>query len=120
MNLYLDDDSINPLLVKFLRADGHDVQLPANVGLAGKTDPAHLRYSIKSNRVLLSHNHDDFQALHYLVTESTGHHPGILMVRRDNDVSRDLTPRGIALAVNKIAASGMVLRDKFQIVNQWR
>jgi hypothetical protein len=120
MNLYLDDDSVNPLLVKFLRADGNDVQLPSDVGLAGKSDPAHLRHAIRSMRVFLSHNHDDFQSLHYLIMDATGHHHGILRVRRDNDIARDLTPRGIALAVRNIAASGIELGDQFQIVNHWR
>ena len=37
MRLYLDDDSADPRLIRLLRGDGHDVQTPADVGLAGSS-----------------------------------------------------------------------------------
>jgi len=34
MRLYIDDDSVDPGLIRLLRRHGHDVQIPADVGLA--------------------------------------------------------------------------------------
>ena len=94
MNLYLDDDSADTLLIRLLETDAHDVQFPAQVGLSGEFDVTHFMHAIRTGRVLLTHNHDDFKRLHELVLLVTGHHPGILVVRRDNDPTRDLRPRG--------------------------
>ena len=33
MRLYVDDDSVDPGLIRLLRRDGHDVQIPADAGL---------------------------------------------------------------------------------------
>jgi hypothetical protein len=56
MNLYLDDDSVRGLLVRLLMADGHNVLIPADIGLMGADDPVHLRHAINAGRVLLTHN----------------------------------------------------------------
>ena len=98
MRLYLDDDSARLLLVKLLVQAGHNVQTPADANTTGVTDPEHLIHSITNDRVLLTGNHHDFSVLHDLVIRSSGHHPGILVVRKDNDLVRDLSPRGIEIA----------------------
>ncbi len=64
MRLYLDDDSAAALLVRLLRQDGHDVQVPADVGLSGEDDAVHLTYAVKDDRGLLTGNHRDFLNLH--------------------------------------------------------
>ena len=38
MRLYLDDDSVDPGLIRLLRRDGNDVEIPADVGLVGSSD----------------------------------------------------------------------------------
>lgn len=120
MRLYLDDDSARGLLIKLLIQSGHDVETLAQVGLAGVTDPEHLAYSISADRVLLSGNHHDFLVLHRLVLQSAGHHPGIIIVRRDNDLSRDLSPRGIVNALRNFIDSGTSISDQVVILNHWR
>ncbi len=47
MRLYLDDDSAQHLLVQLLRKAGHDVQVPVDVGLSGKSDAMHLRHAVR-------------------------------------------------------------------------
>lgn len=120
MNLNLDDDSIAPVLIAMLRKAGHDVRVPADFGLAGSVDPIHLRRAIREKRVFLTGNHDDFELLHLLVRESQGDHPGIFVVRKDNDASRDLSPRGIVVAIGKFAASGLDVQNDFVVLNHWR
>jgi DNA-binding response OmpR family regulator len=85
MRVYLDDDSAALLLARLLRQAGHDVELPADVGLSGEDDAVHLTHASKYDRVLLTGNHRDFLNLHNLIAQAQGHHPGILVVRRDND-----------------------------------
>lgn len=80
----------------------------------------HLTYSVKEDRVLLTGNHRDFLNLHNLVVQVRGHHPGILVVRRDNDPKRDLTPTGIVRALRKLLAAQVPVADQYIILNHWR
>jgi predicted nuclease of predicted toxin-antitoxin system len=120
MRLYLDDDSASGTLVELLRREGHDVQTPGEASLEGSQDPVHLAYAIQEARVFLSGNHNDFAILHRLVSVSRGTHPGILIVRKDNNPTRDLSPRGIARAIRSQLASGMELQGQFLVLNHWR
>ena len=116
----MDDDSAGPLLAQLLRKAGHDVELPVQAGLAGEDDPVHLGHAVQANRVLLSHNYRDIDNLHKLVLIVTGHHPGILLVRKDNDPKRDLKEQGIVRALTRLLASGLPLVDNLHILNHWR
>jgi hypothetical protein len=120
MKLYIDDDTVNGLLVRLLQRAGHDIEIPSDVGLAGRSDAVHLRYSISAGRPLLSANHRDFQELHDLVRAAGGSHPGILIVRRDNDRRRDLTPRGIVTAISHLLDADVPVENEFIILNHWR
>ena len=106
MKLYLDDDSASALLTRLLQHAGHIVLLPATFGLSGAKDPKHLRQVIREQAVLLSHNYEDFEMLHELLMEGRGHHPGIVVVRKDNDPSRDLKPSGIVRCLCRASRSG--------------
>ena len=120
MNLYLDDDSVRALLIRLLGADGHDILTPTEVGLTGADDSIHLRSAINTGRVLLTHNYKDFNDLHELVQDSGGHHPGILVVRRDNDPSKDLSPKGVVRALRNLVQAAVPISDRLHILNHWR
>jgi predicted nuclease of predicted toxin-antitoxin system len=120
MRLYIDDDLAQPLLAQLLRNAGHDVVLPITLGLAGREDPVHLRHAVRDARVFLSGNHDDFEQFHNLIIETQGHHPGILIVRRDNNPKRDLGPRGIVRAMTNLVAANVDVEDQFLVLNHWR
>jgi predicted nuclease of predicted toxin-antitoxin system len=120
MRLYLDDDSASALLTKLLRNAGHDVQLPSDIGAVGAPDPLHLTSSIANDRVCLTKNHDDFWLLHNLIQQAQGQYPGILVVRHDNDPSRDLTAKGIVSAIRKLEAAGVPIENQLVILNHWR
>jgi len=107
MRIYLDDDSAADLLVRLLRQSGRDVQVPSTVGLAGEDDSVHLSFAIRDERAILTGNHRDFLNLHNLIMQAQGHHGGILVVRRDNDPRRDLTPTGIVRAVQNLMAANI-------------
>lgn len=120
MRLYLDDDSIGKKLIGLLRKAGHDVQVPADVGLRGRSDAVHLRHCVNDSRVCLSANYQHFQELHELVLDAGGHHAGVLVVRYDNDSSRDPKPRDVVRAIGKLTASGAAIADHYHILNHWR
>lgn len=120
MNLYLDDDSIAVKLTRILRNAGHDLLLPADLGLSGVDDSVHLAHAVRHGRIMFSMNHDDFQNLHDLVLVTGGVHPGILIVRKDNDPTRDMSHRGIVVALKNLEAANFPLRGEFVILNHWR
>lgn len=120
MRLYLDDDSASLLLTRLLRRAGHDVQLPADVGLSGEDDSVHLAHAARQDRILLSHNYHDFENLHDLVAAVGGRHPSILVVRKDNDPRRDLQAPGIVRAITKLLSSGVAIANEYIILNHWR
>ncbi|HZU35189.1 MAG TPA: DUF5615 family PIN-like protein [Gemmataceae bacterium] len=120
MRLYLDDDSASPLLARLLRNASHDVQAPADAGMAGKDDAIHLAHAVRQQRVLRSRNYTDFENLHDLVAAVQGHHPGILVVRQDNNPRRDLAPGGIVRAIANLLAGGVPIGNQYIILNHWR
>ena len=120
MRLYLDDNTARPLLTTLLRKAGHDVVIPADVGTAGLSDPRHLTYAVQHDRVLLTHDHHDFDDLHRLVQATGGSHAGILVVRLDNDPKRDMKDADIVRAIAKLEASGVPIANELHVLNHWR
>jgi predicted nuclease of predicted toxin-antitoxin system len=120
MNLYLDDDIAKAALVQRLKKAGHQVTVPADVGLSGVSDPRHLMHAVQKNWVLLTKNHDDFKDLHLLLQAASGKHAGLLVVRSDNDPSRDMKDRDIARAIANLEGAGVAVANEFHILNHWR
>lgn len=120
MNLYLDDDSADGVLVKLLRADKHGVVIPHDIGKTGAKDPVHLMNAIQTAHVLLTKNSDDFELLHELVLFVGGHHPGILVIREDNDPKRDMTRKQIVRSIRNFVSAGVSVADGFHFLNNYR
>jgi hypothetical protein len=120
MLLYIDDDSVDRALIFRLTSTGHNVMKPAVAGTSGKADAAHFMYAIRNRRVLLTRNYEDFRLLHDLILLAGGHHPGILVVRTDNDPARDMSPGAIVHAIQKLMASDLPMADAYQVLNHWR
>jgi predicted nuclease of predicted toxin-antitoxin system len=120
MNLYLDDDVAERRLIALLERAGHTVTTPEQAGLRGAVDARHLIDACQNHRVLMSRNHDDFLDLHLVIKASGGAHPGILIIRFDNDPTRDMTPRGIVAALTRLEVSRVPIASQFVILNHWR
>jgi hypothetical protein len=67
MLLYIDDDSVDRALICRLLGAGHDTLVPRVAGTAGKADAAHIMYAIRTRRVPVTRNHEDFKLLHDLI-----------------------------------------------------
>jgi hypothetical protein len=121
MRIYLDDDSVDPNLIRRLRRDTHDVQVPAEVGMVGRKDPAHLAHAIRKQRALLTRNYRDFNELHDLVVvASQGHHGGILVVRYDDNPRNNMSVADIARAIRNLEDSGVAIPDVYHQLNHWQ
>ena len=120
MNLYLDDNIDDILLATLLTRAGHTVVRPADANLSGAPDPRHLEYAVRQSRVLMTRDHEDFQDLHELILTANGIHPGILVVRYDNDSTRDMKPKDIVTAIRKLEQTGLNPTNQFIILNHWR
>ena len=119
MRLYIDDDCVDPSLVRLLRRDGHDVQLPADVGLVGISDQ--IAHAIRDRRAVLTKNYRDFEALHDLVVfAARGHHEGILVVRYDNNPRNNMSPGDIARAARNLEKAGVAIADSYHELNHWQ
>ena len=120
MRLYLDDNLTDRRVVAALRRVGHTVVLPSEVGRAGAPDARHFAEAIHHAAVLLTRNYQDFIDLHDLIVAAGGSHPGLLLVYLENDPTRDLTPRGIAVAVSRLDAAAVPLPGQVYVLNHWR
>ena len=115
LNLYLDDDISKGALAARLKKAGHSVVLPPSAGLSGVSDPRHLLYAVQHGFVVLSKNHDDFEDLHLLILATQGRHPGILIVRGDNDPTKDMKDQDIVRAIRKVERAGVPIINAFHI-----
>jgi hypothetical protein len=121
MTLYIDDDSVDPRLIRLLRRDGHDVQIPADVGRSGSSDPLHLAHAIRDGRPVLTRNYRDFEALHDpVVSAGCGHHCGILVVRYDNNPRNSMSSGDVARALRKLENAGVAIADSYHELNHWQ
>jgi predicted nuclease of predicted toxin-antitoxin system len=120
MRFLIDENLSSPRLASRLRAQGHDPVLASDVGLVSVTDARVLIFSIAQALPVLTRDSEDFEDLHDLVVTAAGHHAGILIVRFDNDPRHNLTDRGVATAISKLEASGVPVRDRIHVLNQWR
>jgi predicted nuclease of predicted toxin-antitoxin system len=120
MRIYLDDNTTDPLLVTELLKRGHGVEQPSKAAQSGASDARHLEYAIKQGLVVLTRDYEDFTDLHDVIVAARGEHPGIFLVRFDNDPTKDMKPGGMATAVDRIEASGVPLINQLFVLNHWR
>ncbi|MHB1558319.1 MAG: DUF5615 family PIN-like protein [Isosphaeraceae bacterium] len=107
-------------LAALLQAAGHDVVLAIDEGLTSVSDPRVPISVIGDDRVVLTQDHEDFADLHDLVKACDGRHPGILVVRFDNDPRHHLTDRGIVTALRNLERLGTWINDEIRVLNHWR
>ncbi len=120
MRILIDENLSSLRLAARLQAQGHSPILAGDVGLLSVTDPRVLIFAVTQALPVLTRDSEDFEDLHDLVMVVGGHHPGILIVRFDDDPRNNLTERGIATALSKLESTGVPIRDRIHVLNQWR
>jgi predicted nuclease of predicted toxin-antitoxin system len=120
MRIVLDENLSGRRLAARLQAGGHDVVLVDDVGLLGFTDPRIWTWAIGQDRLVRTRDIEDDSDLHQLIMAARGHHSGLLLIRFDDNPRHNMTERGIATALGKLAASGAPLADQVHVLNHWR
>ena len=120
MRFLVDENMNSPQIASRLQAQGHHPALAGDVGLLSASDPRVLIWAISQALPVLTRDSQDFQDLHDLLMAAGGHHPGMLVVRFDSDPRNNMTDRGIATAISKLEASGVLVRDHIHVLNEWR
>src|SRR5689334_12034398 len=82
VSIYLDDCIVDFRLARPLRAAGHSVYLPSELGTAGQEDEQHLETATQLGAVLVTHNQQDFAPLHHRWERAGRSHAGIVLVRQ--------------------------------------
>jgi len=120
LKIYLDECADSNLLAHFLQQAGHIVQTPRGANKMKADDSVHLDYAAQNQYALLTFNPDDFRDLHDQWQQQNRSHSGILLVYRDNDVTRDMRYGDMVRAIDRLLASGLSIVDQVHILNQWR
>jgi predicted nuclease of predicted toxin-antitoxin system len=120
VRVLLDENMSSRRLAARLQSAGHIAVLANDVGLVSVSDARVLVWAVAHACPVLTRDHEDFTALHDLVSAVGGHHPGILVVRFDNDPRHNLTERTIAIALGNLESSGVVVADGIHVLNHWR
>ena len=120
LSIYLDDCSDDDRLINLLRRAGYVVVSPRDAGTVGWGDSDHLKYAAQHGHALLTHNPQDFRDLHNLWQTPGRQHSGILLVYRDNDLSKDMTANDIVRALENLLVSGLPIANHIHPLNHWR
>lgn len=116
MRILVDEDSQSHAQLKLLRSDGHDVVAVAELDQNGATDPEVFDLAQSLQRVLLTHNTDDFHALH----QDRPDHRGIVAVFRSADPRKNMSHLHIAQSIRRLETSGVAIAGGFHVLNHWR
>lgn len=113
MNLLIDEDSQGKAVLRLLRDAGHSVVTAEEAGLHSRDDIDVLELAARENRVLLTRNVRDFDALH----EANANHSGILVEHQDRDPSKNMRDTDLVRAVGNLERSGSNLTGQFVALN---
>jgi predicted nuclease of predicted toxin-antitoxin system len=115
LKLLIDEDSQAKSLINLLRKAGHDLITVNEAELTGEPDDVVFNYAIKEKYILLTHNCDDFEALHI----ANPSHPGILAVYRSANSSKNMDRKDIVRAIANLEAANIPLANQFITLNHW-
>ena len=120
--VYLDDCSFGYELVALLQVRGVRTVTPKDAGLLGARDDLHLAYAASVSLPIVTTNPGDFRELH-IDSQSTSadpRHAGIMVIYRDNNRRKDMTPAETADAIVTLFESGVPITGEWHVLNHWR
>ena len=115
LKLLIDEDSQALPLVKTLRKAHHDVLTANEANLTGQPDNVVLEYATQNNRIVLTRNCRDFQALH----NANPNHPGIFAVYQEANPLKKMSRQDIVKAIANLEAAKIPLQNQFISLNHW-
>lgn len=115
LKLLIDEDSQDKVLVRLLREAKHDVVTANESGLMGKADLIVFGYAKDTNRIILTLNCRDFEAIH----QSNPVHPGIFAVYQEANPSKKMSFKDIVRAIANLETVEISLANQFIPLNHW-
>ena len=112
----MDEDSQARSQLNILRGDGHDVVAIGELDKNGTPDPEVFDLAKSLERVLLTHNTEDFHTLH----RQRPDHRGIMAVYREADPRKNMNHTQIAAAIRRVDTSGLTIAGEFHVLNHCR
>ena len=103
IRLYMDEDAMDQVLVKALRARSIDVLTALDAGMIEREDREHLDYATKQRRVVCTFNRGDFYRLHSEYVAQGKRHAGIVLMRQQHLSVGEQMRRMLKLIANKSA-----------------
>jgi hypothetical protein len=98
------------------QARGHDVVAIGELEMNGTPDADVFDLAQSLARVLLTHNVDDFHALHL----ARPGHQGVIAVYRDADPRKNMNHAQIAVAIRRLETLRVTIAGDFHVLNHWR
>jgi predicted nuclease of predicted toxin-antitoxin system len=116
LRILVDEDSQARAQLNILRGHGHDVVAIGELAKNGILDPEVFDLAQSLERVLLTHNTEDFHELH----RERPDHRGVMAVYRDADPRKNMNHAQIATAIGQVETSGVTIAGGFHVLNHWR
>lgn len=115
LRLLVDEDSQDKVLVKLLRQAKHDIVTANEAGLSGQPDAVVFDYANQQNRIILTLNCRDFEALH----RDNPNHAGIFAVYQEADTLKKMSFKAIVRAIFNLETANIPLKNQFIALNHW-
>jgi hypothetical protein len=90
VSIYLDDCIVDHRLARQLRAAGHLLYLPKELGVNGQDDEPHLATAASLGAVLVTHNQQHFAPIHHRWATEGRSHAGIILAIQDVPIGTKL------------------------------
>ena len=116
MRLYMDEDSMDRVLVAALRARGVDVATALDEGMIERSDAEHLDYATTHERVLCTFNVADFYHLHMNYLAQGRSHAGVILVAQQRYSTGEQMRRLLKLVTAKSAEE---MRNHVEFLSAW-
>jgi hypothetical protein len=114
---YLDEDAMDQVLLKALRARGIDVRTAFEDGMVGRTDSDQLRWATSQGRVLYSFNVGDFFRLHTALLTQGEVHAGLILVPQQRYSLGDQI-RGVLRLIAAVPAED--IENRVEFLSAWK
>ncbi len=115
LRLLIDEDSMALPLVNLLRKVGHDLVTVNEADLMSQPDTVVFNSARANDRIVLTRNYRDFEALHLI----NPNHPGIFVIYRDAIVNKRISRKEIVRAIANLEAAQIPLANQFIVLNYW-
>jgi hypothetical protein len=120
MICYLDDDVDQDLLIRLGAARSHQLISPRSLGRSGDRDALQFLYAATQRIPIMTRNANDFEALHEFALGIGGHHSGLIIVYDEEDRNKNMRPREIVRALDKLESAAVLLDDQLIALNHYR